>query len=72
MGDNVEDRRMIELETRIAHQDKVIQELSDSIAEQWKTIDALTRRLKSLRDNVGELDNDLRGLMPDESPPPHY
>ncbi len=72
MGDNVEDRRMIKLETRIAHQDKVIQELSDSIAEQWKTIDALTRRLKSLRDNVGELDNDLRGLMPDESPPPHY
>ncbi len=67
-----EDQRMIELEMRIAHQDKVIQELSDSITEQWKTIDALTRRLQSLRDSVGTLDNDVQGLMPDEPPPPHY
>ncbi len=67
-----EDQRMIELEMRVAHQDKVIQELSDSIAEQWKTIDALTRRLQSLRDSVGTLDNDVQGLMPDEPPPPHY
>ncbi|TWI71104.1 SlyX protein [Desulfobotulus alkaliphilus] len=66
---NTED--IIALETRLAYQEKLIQELSDVVFGQQKEIDhlhylykLLDRRLQSLTDNSGQ------GVIND--PPPHY
>ena len=60
--------RLEKLESLYAHQERVVTELSDALAEQWKRIDMLTRELLRLRDEV-QTANDR--AAPDK-PPPHY
>ena len=64
-----ESARLDALEMRIAHQDNTIAELSDVIAEQWRTIDALRRHVKELRE---EFRNVVPPRSPPEPAPPHY
>ncbi len=48
-----DDRDRIDaLEANSAHQDRSLTELSDAVAEQWKGIEALTREVLRLRDEV--------------------
>ncbi|WP_343232653.1 SlyX family protein [Microvirga antarctica] len=63
--------RVDHLEMRFAHQDHVIDELNNTITEQWKHIDALTRRLVALGDRVQEAAVNAGSSAP-EPPPPHY
>lgn len=65
------EQRFIDIETKIAHQELLIEELNQVIYQQQKTIDKLeatlinlTKRLQGLGDG-----DDIRG--PDEKPP-HY
>ncbi|TYT75348.1 SlyX family protein [Desulfobotulus mexicanus] len=62
---------IIALETRLAYQEKLLQELSDVVFGQQKEIDRLQylykmldRRLQSLADNTNE------GILNEK--PPHY
>lgn len=65
-----DDRDRIDaLEANSAHQDRSLTELSDAVAEQWKGIEALTREVLRLRDEVQGLS---RGGAAPEKPPPHY
>jgi SlyX protein len=63
-----ENDRLNALEAHCAHQDRVLAELSDIVAEQWKHIDALTREILRLREEARGLN---QGTAPDK-PPPHY
>ena len=56
------------LESLYAHQERAIQELSDLVAGQWARIDALTREVLRLRDELQTLSE---RAAPDR-PPPHY
>lgn len=63
--------RLIKLEELAAHQAKVIEELSDQLAEQWKVVeqtraklDRLTERFLSLEETSLE--------APAITRPPHY
>ena len=47
-----DEARIEALEAACAHQDRVIAELSDAVAAQWARIDALTREVLRLRDEV--------------------
>ena len=60
--------RLEALESLYAHQERAIQELSDLVAGQWARIDALTREVLRLRD---ELQSVGERAAPDR-PPPHY
>jgi len=62
-------RRLDEVEIRLAHQDRVIAELNEVITAQWRTIDALERRLSDTLDELGKLAPQRDGPEP---PPPHY
>jgi SlyX protein len=64
--------RIDALEMRLTFQDETIEDLNKAIIEQWKQIEALTRRLNRLdeRMEVSEQRADLAGLP--EPPPPHY
>lgn len=42
------DPQVINLEVRVAHQEKTIDELSAVIADQWKEIDRLSKKLDAL------------------------
>ncbi len=58
--------RLIALETRYTHLERQVDELSQVVFEQQKTIDRLTKELASLRTRVAGVDRD-----PNERPP-HY
>ena len=60
------------LEMRIAHQDHTIEELSATIADQWKQIEDLTFRLTRLTEQVREVENSTGVSDEPEPPPPHY
>lgn len=64
-------QRIVELETRLAFQERALQELSDVVARQQTEIERLARALKEAQER-------LRGIAApvaertDETPPPHY
>jgi SlyX protein len=64
--------RIDALEIRIAYQDQVIEDLNAAITDQWKQIDALTRRMEGLTDRVREAENRAAASSAPEPPPPHY
>lgn len=61
--------RLDALEIRIAHQDRTIAELNETVTAQWRKIDALERELKMLRE---EARNAFPARNEPEPPPPHY
>ncbi len=63
------DARLEKLEALCAHQERVLTELSDMVAQQWKRLDALTRETLRQRDELQSLGE--RTGAPDK-PPPHY
>lgn len=66
------EQRLIDIETKIAHQEYLIEELNQVIYTQQKTIDRLEHTLTSLAKRFKEAmstENEIRG--PDEKPP-HY
>ena len=62
------DARIIELEIRYTHQQRLLEELSGVVAEQGRVLDRLTKELLSLRTRVA----DLAPEEPGNEPPPHY
>jgi uncharacterized coiled-coil protein SlyX len=61
------DERIIELEIRIAHQDRVIAALDDVVRAFTVRVERLEQDLKELRGAAGALP-----LGPADEPPPHY
>ena len=62
--------RIDTLESRLAFQDHTIEALNKTVTEQWAKIDALTRQLVVLGEQLREAESRMPGLPND--PPPHY
>jgi uncharacterized coiled-coil protein SlyX len=60
-----------ELETHVVHQEGIIQDLSDSITKQWESIDAFTRMVEQLKDQLLNLADGVQVILPGK-PPPQY
>lgn len=64
------ENRLNELETRLTHQETTIDELNQTIYDQWKTIELLTKDVLTLKGRLKEMTpSDI-----DDTPyvPPHY
>ena len=64
--------RVEALEVRVAYQDPMIEDLNQTVIDQWKKIDALRRQLNELLDRVQEVEDSTGGPSAPEPPPPHY
>lgn len=62
--------RLTTLEMRVAEQDRVIEELSGEIAEQWKAIERFRRQAERLAERFVSLEEALPA--PAAAPPPHW
>jgi len=71
MSDDLE-ARLIELESRLAHHERLAEELSDVIADQGKTIDTLTHQVRGIITRLGDMDGGWSPSPQDGKPPPHY
>jgi len=66
-----ESDRITALEIRSAEQEKTIEELSGQIAEQWKVIERMERKLAALTDRFLELEEQTTADVP-VTKPPHW
>lgn len=64
--------RLAELETRLAHFERVSEDLSDVVARQGQQIDRLKQQVGALSSRVLDLQQDWRPGVTDDKPPPHY
>ena len=64
--------RIEALEVRAAYQDQVIEDLNQTVIDQWKRIDSLKRQLAEVLDRVQEAQDNAGGPNAPEPPPPHY
>lgn len=63
--------RLTTLEIRAAEQEQTIEELSGQIAEQWKVIERMQRKLDALTDRFLALEEQSSADVP-VTKPPHY
>ena len=64
--------RIEALEVRAAYQDQVIDDLNQTVIDQWKQIDSLKRQLAEVLNRVQEAQDNAGGPTAPEPPPPHY
>jgi SlyX protein len=63
--------RLTRLEIIVAEQDRTISELSAEVAEQWKTIERMRKKLAALAERFLELEEQARPEIP-VTKPPHW
>ena len=66
-----DDDRLIALEIRAAEQERTIEDLSGQIAEQWKVIDRLQKRLDALTERFLTLEEQAAPGH-EAAKPPHW
>ena len=63
------DDRITELETKIAHQEKLLDELNEVVTGQWRDIDILKKKFVLLNEMIQQLDGKSSEA---DAPPPHF
>jgi len=66
------EERIIELETKTAYQDRIIEELNEIVTAREKRIEKLEKRLDALARRLGEITQSFDGGPVEDPPPPHY
>lgn len=64
--------RLAGIETRLAHFERLSEDLSDVVARQGREIDRLKQQVSALSSRVLDLQQDWRPGASDDKPPPHY
>ncbi|WP_431854181.1 SlyX family protein [Azospirillum sp.] len=70
--DKAVERRLIDLESRLAHHERMAEELSSVVFEQGRAIDLLTAQVRRLRERLMLLEAGAERSPQDDRPPPHY
>lgn len=68
MAEQRDEERFVNLETKIAYQEKLISDLNEVLLQRGSELDKLLRRVDSLEKLVREGPPEA----PDDEPPPHY
>lgn len=63
--------RLTTLEIRAAEQERTIEELSSQLAEQWKTVDRMQKKLDALTERFLALEEQAAPDVP-VTKPPHW
>jgi len=66
------EERITDLEIRFMHQERTIQELSNTVYRQQQVVEQIERELRQLTDQVRMGFPSLTRPAEDEEPPPHY
>jgi len=68
----MEDEKLIDIESKLAHQEHTIAELNDALSSQQMQISKLEHQVVTLIDRVRSLSESAPAGGTDDEPPPHY
>jgi SlyX protein len=68
----MDDKRLIDIEMKIAYQERMIAELNSVVCDQQNTIDELKKTVRLLTERVGELSESMTLTTFGDEKPPHY
>ncbi len=68
----MDEDRIVELETRLAHQDQMLIELNDALAKQQESIMTLEQLCASMAERLRSMGESQAAAPSDDEPPPHY
>ena len=68
---DMSETRITDLEMLAAHQAQAIEDLSAMVAEQWKVIDAMRKRLDEISERFHSVEETALG-RPENAKPPHW
>ena len=66
------EERLIDIETKLAHQEHTIAELNEALTDQQSQISNLDAQVRALMDRVRAMSEALPGDSPQDEKPPHY
>lgn len=66
------EQRMQDLEGRLAHYERMAEDLSSMVAGQGKVIERLSLQLRQMTESLIGINAQLESSPQDEKPPPHY
>ena len=69
MSHSDDDSRITALEMTAAEQARTIDDLSQMVAEQWKALDAMTKKLEALTERFAAVEDGAAGAPGNEKPP---
>ena len=64
--------RLVQIETKLAHQEQMLMELDDALTTQQSTIMTLERMCASMAERMQSLSGDETASPPGDERPPHY
>ena len=64
--------RLVDIETKLAHQDQILYELDDVVTQQQERIMQLEKLCDSLLERVRAIAESMPGDAPQDERPPHY
>lgn len=66
------EQRIIDLEARLAHHERMAEDLSDVLVEQQRIIERMALQLRQLTERQSDLEAGWTRSPQDDKPPPHY
>ncbi len=66
------EERFIDIESKLAHQDQLLNDLNDVVTQQQATIMRLDELCRSLIDRVRSMGDSVPAVQAGNEPPPHY
>ncbi|MCU5780895.1 hypothetical protein MA04_00195 [Alcanivorax balearicus MACL04] len=66
------DDRFLDIETKLAYQEDLVNELNRIVSGQQRSLDELEKVCQRLVERVVELNEEIAALRIQDAPPPHY
>ena len=66
----VEEKRLVKIESALAHMEQLAESLNEAVVEQDKTIRRLSQQVEQLTENLA--DTDMKTIKENVTKPPHY
>ncbi|MEQ3724399.1 SlyX family protein [Alcanivorax sp.] len=63
---------LIELETKLAYQEDMVESLNKVVCDQQRQIDALEKTCRKMADRLMDLSEAFESTQVEDAPPPHY
>ena len=68
----MDESRLEEIEVKLAFQEQSLQELSDVVYRQERSLEAIEERLAIISERLSQVLESVPDATPEDPPPPHY